>query len=309
MSEFLPEEDEEFRILERSFPDPSSANDGFVAWTAGLGGVLAVAFAVGVRFGWPLPLYTGCLALSLFSLALAVRRYFYDRFPEVVAAEPRDDTAAEPRGDRAAEPRDDAAAEPHGETEELTDEVTMPLPRRGFLTRVLVGAFGALGVSLLALVPSLGPSVGNTLRRTPWGRGVRAVTGDGQPVRPDDVTVGSIATVWPEGSIGVERSAVVAIRLAGPPEPPTNLDWVVEETLVAYSKICTHAGCPVALYREQDESLFCPCHQSTFDVPHACEPVFGPAARRLPQLPLGVDDDGYLIALGDFEELAGPSFG
>lgn len=138
---------------------------------------------------------------------------------------------------------------------------------------------------------------------------MRAVTNDGEPIRPEDIQVGSIASVWPEGAIGFERASVVVIRLANPPESPTNMSWVVDDTLVAYSKICTHAGCPVALYREQDESLFCPCHQSTFDVPRACQPTFGPAARALPQLPLGVDDDGNLIALGDFEDLAGPSFG
>lgn len=286
-----PEDLGGYRVLERHVPDASAANDSYVAWTAGIGGLAAVAFAVLLRLGAPLGLYGVMLALSCFLLALAVRRYFYDRFPEVVAAEPRE--VYQP-------PEATAATEPSLES---------PLPRRNFLTKVLVGGFGAFGASLLSLVPSLGPGVGNTLRQTPWDRGVRAVTGDGEPVRPDDVKIGSIASVWPEGSIGFERSAVVVIRLANPPEEPTNMAWVVDDTLVAYSKICTHAGCPVALYREQDESLFCPCHQSTFDVPHACQPTFGPAARALPQLPLGVDDDGFLVALGDFEELAGPSFG
>ena len=84
---------------------------------------------------------------------------------------------------------------------------------------------------------------------------------------------------------------------------------MVDGTVVAYSKICTHAGCPVALYRERDDVLFCPCHQSTFDVQRGATPVFGPAARNLPQLPLGTDDEGYLVALGDFTEQAGPAFG
>ena len=288
-------------VPEMHVPDPSRANDAFVAWTAGLGGVLAVAFALVLRLGGPLPVYSGCLALSLFLLGLAVRRYFFDRFPEVVAAEPRE-FVEEVRVPvtAAVDPRDD---------EDDDYALIKPLERRGFLTRIIVGAFGALGISLLSLVPSLGPNVGNTLRQTPWARGVRAVSNDGEPLRPEDLAVGNIASVWPDGAIGFERAAVVIIRLSEPPKEPTNMAWVVDETVVGYSKICTHAGCPVALYREQDQSLFCPCHQSTFDVPHACRPTFGPAARPLPQLPLGVDDEGFLIAMGDFEELAGPSFG
>jgi ubiquinol-cytochrome c reductase iron-sulfur subunit len=83
----------------------------------------------------------------------------------------------------------------------------------------------------------------------------------------------------------------------------------VVDGLVAYAKVCTHAGCPVGLFRERDDALFCPCHQSTFDVRRGAEPTFGPAARALPQLPLAVDDEGYLVAAGDFTEQVGPAFG
>ncbi len=87
------------------------------------------------------------------------------------------------------------------------------------------------------------------------------------------------------------------------------MEWVVDERVACYSRVCTHAGCPVNLYREQDEALFCPCHQSTFDVVRGCIPTFGPAARALPQLPLGVDDDGFLVALDDYQEQVGPTRG
>ncbi|MBW3654440.1 MAG: Rieske 2Fe-2S domain-containing protein, partial [Actinobacteria bacterium] len=147
---------------------------------------------------------------------------------------------------------------------------------------------------------------GDTLRRTKWARGVRLVTGDGNPVRPVDVAAGGISTIWPEGDIGHERSAVLLIRLRQPATQPTRLDWIVQD-LIAYSKVCTHAGCPVALYRERDNALFCPCHQSTFDPSRGAVPTFGPAARALPQLPLGTDSAGYLIALGDFTAQVGPA--
>ena len=84
-------------------------------------------------------------------------------------------------------------------------------------------------------------------------------------------------------------------------------DWTVEN-IVAYSKICTHAGCPVGLYQAELGLLLCPCHQSTFDVLEWARPVFGPAARSLPQLPLALDDDGYIIATGDFSGPVGPGF-
>ena len=84
-------------------------------------------------------------------------------------------------------------------------------------------------------------------------------------------------------------------------------DWTVEN-IVAYSKLCTHVGCPVGLYQAEQGLLLCPCHQSTFDVLDGARPVFGPAARSLPQLPLAVDDDGYLIATSDFSGPVGPGF-
>jgi ubiquinol-cytochrome c reductase iron-sulfur subunit len=77
---------------------------------------------------------------------------------------------------------------------------------------------------------------------------------------------------------------------------------------VAYSKICTHAGCPVSLYEQETGRILCPCHQSQFDVTDGAKPVFGPATRSLPQLPITVDDEGYFMARSDFNAPVGPSF-
>lgn len=275
-------------VLARTDPDPSKANDTLVMGTAIGAALFGVAFAVALVSGASIGWYGSFLMLAFFSLGLSVRRYFFDRFPEVEAAELREVPDAAP--DRPV-------------------SAVSPLARRPLLTRVLLGSAGVFGASLLALVPSLGPQVGETLRTTPWARGVRLKTTDDEVIRPEDLAIGGIVTAWPDGEIGFERAAVLVMRLSEEPEPPTNFSWVVGQSLVAYSKICTHAGCPVALYRERDNSLFCPCHQSTFDVVHGCRPTFGPAARPLPQLPLGVDDEGVLIALGDFEDQAGPSLG
>ena len=78
--------------------------------------------------------------------------------------------------------------------------------------------------------------------------------------------------------------------------------------LVAYSKICTHAGCPASLYEEQTSRLLCPCHQSQFDILDNAEPIFGPATRKLPMLPIKLDDEGYVVATSDFTEPIGPGF-
>jgi ubiquinol-cytochrome c reductase iron-sulfur subunit len=76
----------------------------------------------------------------------------------------------------------------------------------------------------------------------------------------------------------------------------------------AYSKVCTHLGCPVSLYEQRDNRLLCPCHQSQFSLTENARPVFGPATRALPQLPLDVDEEGYFVARGDFVEAVGPAF-
>lgn len=279
-------EGDELAIIERREPPPSQINDALVVGFAVAAAVGAAIFGITLALGGPLTLYGGGLAIALLCLGVAVRRYFTDRYPDVTAAEPR--------------------AIPTPDSDEPVAAVE-PIARRPFLTRVLVGAGALLGLSLAVPVASLGPAPGDALRTTRWARGKRLVTSDGEPIRPDDVAFGGINTAWPHDAIGHERSAVVVLRLATDPQPPTNLDWVVDN-LVAYSKICTHAGCPVALFREQDNALFCPCHQSTFDAAQAAVPTFGPAARNLPQLPLGVED-GYLVALGDFTEQVGPAFG
>jgi ubiquinol-cytochrome c reductase iron-sulfur subunit len=286
-----PRDQGHLRVLSESIPPESQINDTIVIFTSVLAAVGGLGFGLGLLLGLPLWLYGTFLAVALLSLGLAVRRFFLDRYADVEAMEPREHPIA-----------DEDASAPISEVRSI--------PRRGFLGRVLGGAAALLGIGLAAPVVSLGPAPGDELRRTAWERGRRVVTTDGEPVRPGDIAVGGVLTVWPEGAVNVEIAAVMLLRLSGgPPEPPTNADWVVDEGLVGYSKICTHAGCPVGLFRERDDALFCPCHQSTFDARRGAEPTFGPAARALPQLPMAVDGEGYLTALDDFTEQVGPAFG
>lgn len=281
-------------VIGKHVPPPSEVNDTIVMGASIVAGVCAIVFSGGLILDGPMVVYGSALAIGLLALAVAVRRYFAAAYPDIEGVEPREIPGAEPTREE--------DAEPVAEVE--------PVQRRTVVQRMLVGAATLFGLSLATPVASLGPAPGDTLRRTRWEEGRRLVTPDGEPLRPDDVAIGGISTVWPEGAVESESSAVILVRLStGAPQDPTNLDWVVDDNLVAYSKVCTHAGCPVGLFRERDDALFCPCHQSTFDASRAAVPTFGPTTRALPQLPMGLDDDGFLVALGDFTEQVGPAFG
>ncbi|HEX7094463.1 MAG TPA: Rieske (2Fe-2S) protein [Acidimicrobiales bacterium] len=194
------------------------------------------------------------------------------------------------------------------EFEQSLERGERALGRRTVLLRLFAAAGAALGIAALFPIRSLGPSPRGALRRTAWRAGSRA-TVDGRPVRAADLARGTVLTVFPEGSERPEDSATLLIRVD--PEllelPPERADWA-PDGIVAYSKICTHVGCPVGLYRETTHELLCPCHQSTFDVLRGAKPVFGPATRSLPQLPIEIDEDGVIVARSDYTEPIGPSF-
>ncbi len=192
--------------------------------------------------------------------------------------------------------------------------------RRSLMRNTLIGAVVATPIPAVALFRELAPHEDPIalLRHTMWDTGVRlARDPSGTPIRASEVTIGSVFQVIPEGLTDLEthrieekaKAAVLLMRL-----PIDELNETEErrswsyDGIVAYSKICTHVGCPVALYEQQTHHLLCPCHQSQFDVANQCEVIFGPAARPLPQLPITVDDEGYLVAQSDFTEPVGPSF-
>lgn len=209
------------------------------------------------------------------------------------------------------------------------------IARRPLIKVVGGTALGIFAVPMLVqLVGGLGHmgDAERELRNTFWRKGLRLMTDpEGRPIKAADVTLGSVYHVLPEGihdnpkqkaeegpvfqhdeNLGVlERKAKAAVLLMrlDPSKFVSSKarDWGYQG-IVAYSKICTHAGCPVGLYEQQTHHLLCPCHQSTFDVTNDCEVIFGPAKRPLPQLKITVDKDGYLIAADGFAEPVGPSF-
>ena len=178
--------------------------------------------------------------------------------------------------------------------------------RRGFLVRTLLTAAGALGLAAVFPIRSLGTRPGRDLFTTAWHEGARMITDTGDLLRATDVAVNGVVTVFPEGAEDAADSQTLLIRL--PEEAADELDDVGPYGLVAFSKICTHAGCPVGLYQSTTFELFCPCHQSVFEVLKNAEPNAGPATRPLPRLPIEVDAEGYVVARGDYPEPVGPGF-
>ncbi len=235
-----------------------------------------------------------CLFGVFGGLGTAVILWAKHIFPHEVAVEDRGSLSSPP------EYIEKVAEQIEGTSTDVT--------RRRFLSRLGLGAAGSMGLALIVPLKSLGPNPGSALYHTEWEDNLRLVNTEGRPIRPTDLVEGSIVTVWPEGKERKEDSAVLLIKVSNEFKPrPGREDWAPQFN-VAYSKICTHVGCPVGLYRKKTEQLLCPCHQSTFDVLDGARPVFGPAARALPQLPLKVNSDGFLAARHDFLEPIGAGF-
>jgi ubiquinol-cytochrome c reductase iron-sulfur subunit len=201
---------------------------------------------------------------------------------------------------------DDGHPEEQQALDQLVEESGSRFTRRGLVKLAGAGALGTLGLAALTPVASLGPVLDTSvLTKTPWRRGRRLVDESGRPISAADIEAEAFYTAYPEGAdrelIG---SPLVVVRI-GPGSAG----------VVAYSKICTHAGCAIALYRKPTfrdtqprPALVCPCHYSSFDPARNGKVVFGPAGRPLPRLPLEIDGDGNLRAAGNFSGPVGPSW-
>ncbi|CAL9602803.1 MULTISPECIES: Rieske 2Fe-2S domain-containing protein [unclassified Streptomyces] len=189
--------------------------------------------------------------------------------------------------------------------------------RRKLIRNTMFGALTLVPLSGVVLLRDLGPLPEDKLRHTLWSKGKLLVNmNTHEPLRPSDVAVGSLTFAMPEGleehdhdfQNEIAKAALMVVRLEpGDIKDKQELEWS-HEGIVAYSKICTHVGCPISLYEQQTHHVLCPCHQSTFDLSDGARVIFGPAGHALPQLRIGVNDEGYLEALGDFEEPVGPAF-
>lgn len=200
----------------------------------------------------------------------------------------------------------------------IVEESGTRFTRKKLVTGAAVTAGGVLGAALVVPAVSFGPilETGN-FYETPWRRGRRLVDDGGRPWAAEEIEEKDFYTAYPEGADREQLgTAVVVVRLR-PQELqlPAGRDGWAPSGILAYSKICTHAGCAVNLYRtplfppvEPKPALVCPCHYSTFDPARGAEVIYGPAGRPLPQLPLYVDAEGDLRAGGNFSGPVGPSW-
>jgi ubiquinol-cytochrome c reductase iron-sulfur subunit len=251
------------------------------------------------------------LSVTLLALGLGALIWVRHLMPDVEIVEERHELESAP-ADRA------AFQETFVQGAGYSQFAGRPLVRRTLLLGTL-----PLVAAPLVLLRDLGPQPGTYLRHTAWSPGRRLLYfGTNNPVTPESFSApGSMITIVPEGyeddPEALTKAGVILIKFRpGELNIPTRyagntligtMNWTVDN-IVAYSKICTHIGCPVALYEQTTHHILCPCHQSTFDAPAGAAVLFGPAPRPLPQLPMGVDSEGYLIATSDFHEPVGPSF-
>jgi ubiquinol-cytochrome c reductase iron-sulfur subunit len=314
---------------EPQFPVPGTrAERRLIRLVAGLFllmGLAATAFLV-IYIWWPwrygagglehlyTPLLGGTLGLTLLALGLGIIAWGRKLLPKEVSVQDRHDGGS-PREDRTLA----------GETMlYMADE--LGVRRRPLLGLALLAGLAPVGA--LAVVPLVGglvkqPHEGNQMFTTGWspqnGVPVRLTREDGTPLRPEDVSAGGQLTVFPGIPGGAtnehadsptllihlrEQDAELARRNN---EAAGKRDYMWGN-YIAYSKICTHAGCPASLYEQQTNRLLCPCHQSQFLITENARPLFGPASRRLPQLPLELDSEGFFVARSDYTETVGPDF-
>jgi ubiquinol-cytochrome c reductase iron-sulfur subunit len=301
----LPRANSAERIVAASFTIAFIAGVGFIAAYVGLevgplDAVLRSNLALGLS-----------LSVTLTALGVGVVFWVRDIMPDVETSEARRPMRS-PEKDRQG-------------FEEYFDEVAQASQwvKRPLLRRTLMLATLPLAVIPIVLLRDLGPLPGTSLRYTVWRRGTRLVVyGTNRPITPAEFNApGSMITCIPEGYQDnpdeLAKAGVIIIKFApGQLHVPTNynggvlvstMNWTVDN-IVAYSKICTHVGCPVALYEQTTHHILCPCHQSTFDAANGANVIFGPAARALPQLPLMLNARGQLVAASDFTQPVGPSF-
>jgi len=267
----------------------------------------AVMFVVVYALDWPhLTQYLGlCLGAALALLAAALILTGEKLFPADLEEVEEDYPVAE-----------------HPAEQDEVDRLLAESGGRFTRKRLLIGAAGAagaaLGAALVVPAASFGPVLDTeSFYYSPWRRDRRLVDEDGRPYAVDEIEQGTFYTAYPEDAYRDELAAPLVVVRLDPEElemPAGRRGWT-PEGIVAYSKICTHAGCAIALYRdpkfpaaEPGRALVCPCHYSTFDPARGAEVTFGPAGRPLPQLPLLVDSEGDLRAAGQFSGPVGPAF-
>lgn len=272
-------------------------------WTT-FGGLGASTLALGLTLG-----------LALLLIGVGIIHWARKLMSDVEISEDRHPAASPPEDRAATIAALNAGVEESG------------IGRRPLVRNTMLGSMAFLGLPAVVLLRDLGPLPGDKLATTIWEKGMRVVRDVvGTPILASEIEIGDLVNAAPEAMFPTEengypeiegaeaqaekaKGAVIVVRMEPDDIIPVEgrEDWSVDG-IICYSKICTHVGCPISLYERTTHHVLCPCHQSTFDLADGAKVVFGPAARPLPQLPLAVDEEGYLYAQDDFFEPIGASY-
>ncbi len=201
--------------------------------------------------------------------------------------------------------------------------------RRKMIRNTMIGSMALVPLAGVVLLRDLGPLPEKKLIHTGWveataNQPIRLINmNTDEPMKAEDISVGSLTFAKPGPSAqrpeglqesdedfqqAIAKDALMLIRLQPEDIKDDKSRQLGFEGVLAYSKICTHVGCPISLYEQQTHHALCPCHQSTFDLSDGARVIFGPAGHPLPQLKITTDADGFLVATEDFAEPVGPSF-
>ncbi len=266
-----------------------------------LGIVMTAGFGAAYWQNWNPWIIGGTLGAGLFLLGFGLTAWGKYLMPQGPFVEERHLLASSP------EEREAMSAA-------LVERSAVVVKRRKLLGGLFALGAGMFGiVAIFPLLRSLGPVPGTSLDRTNWRRGSLLVDSNGRSVRRGTLVVGGIMTVYPQGfeyspdGQATDQTVLIRVQDSDLVTAPGRETWA-PAGYVAYSKVCTHLGCPVGLYEQQLELLVCPCHQSMFNVRNGAVPQFGPAPRPLPQLPLYFDSNGTLRAQTGYDQPVGPGF-
>ena len=275
--------------------------EGIIALIFVLGIVMTAGFGAAYWQNWNPWIIGGTMGAGLFLLGFGLTAWGKYLMPQGPFVEERHVLAGSP------EERGAMSAA-------LVERSAVVVKRRKLLGGLFALGAGIFGiVAIFPLLRSLGPVPGTSLDRTDWRKGSLLVDSNGRSVKRGTLVVGGIMTVYPQNfeyspnGQATDQTVLIRVQDSDLVTAPGRETWA-PAGYVAYSKVCTHLGCPVGLYEQQLELLVCPCHQSMFNVRNGAVPQFGPAPRPLPQLPLYFDSDGTLRAQTGFDQAVGPGF-